>query len=82
MSDARGTRRAAPAQRPRFRCLGCQVFVIGTESGHCPRCGWVPPTTIDTRVAPIETRREWLTNSAIVVAIIVLGSIVAYAASW
>jgi hypothetical protein len=20
------------------------VFVIGTESGHCPRCGFVPPS--------------------------------------
>jgi hypothetical protein len=26
-----------------FRCLVCQVYVTGTPSGHCPRCGFVPP---------------------------------------
>lgn len=28
-----------------FHCLGCQTYVTGTESGHCPKCGWVPPTS-------------------------------------
>ena len=27
-----------------FRCLACQTYVTGTPSGHCPRCGWIPPT--------------------------------------
>jgi hypothetical protein len=27
-----------------FRCLVCKVYVKGTESGHCPRCGFVPPS--------------------------------------
>jgi hypothetical protein len=22
----------------------CREFVVGTASGHCPRCGFVPPT--------------------------------------
>ena len=36
---------AAPLSAPgSFRCLVCQVYVKGTESGHCPRCGFVPPS--------------------------------------
>ncbi|MBA3463153.1 MAG: hypothetical protein H0T46_24565 [Deltaproteobacteria bacterium] len=27
-----------------FRCLVCKVYVSGTEAGHCPRCGFVPPS--------------------------------------
>ncbi len=35
---------AAPLSAPgSFRCLVCKVYVKGTESGHCPRCGFVPP---------------------------------------
>ena len=35
---------AAPLLSPgAFRCLVCKVYVKGTESGHCPRCGFVPP---------------------------------------
>ncbi len=26
-----------------FHCLACRTYVTGTDSGHCPRCGWVPP---------------------------------------
>jgi hypothetical protein len=26
-----------------FRCLVCKTYVTGTPSGHCPRCGFVPP---------------------------------------
>jgi hypothetical protein len=22
----------------------CQEFVVGTASGHCPKCGFVPPS--------------------------------------
>jgi hypothetical protein len=41
--DRRGsvTARRAPG---RFRCLACRRFVLGTESGHCPNCGLVPPS--------------------------------------
>jgi hypothetical protein len=28
----------------RFRCLVCKEYVSGTESGHCPKCGFVPPS--------------------------------------
>jgi hypothetical protein len=27
-----------------FRCLVCQSYVTGTPAGHCPRCGFVPPS--------------------------------------
>lgn len=53
MDRARGPLRTAPPYA-RFRCLGCRVFVRGTEAGHCPRCGLVPPTAIalpDDRLA-------------------------------
>lgn len=29
-----------------FRCLGCRSFVTGTEAGHCPKCGLVPPRAL------------------------------------
>lgn len=36
---------AAPLLAPGpFQCLVCKVYVTGTESGHCPRCGFVPPS--------------------------------------
>lgn len=31
----------------RFRCLVCKEYVVGTASGHCPRCGFVPPRAPD-----------------------------------
>jgi hypothetical protein len=37
--------RSAPPH-PRFRCPVCRVFVRGTEAGHCPKCGFVPPTAM------------------------------------
>jgi hypothetical protein len=40
---------------PRFRCRACQVFVRGTESGHCPRCGLAAPAV--AMLAGGETRR-------------------------
>ncbi len=41
--DGRGSvsARRAPG---RFRCLPCQRYVTGTPSGHCPNCGFVPPS--------------------------------------
>jgi len=27
-----------------FRCLVCRIYVTGTPAGHCPRCGFVPPS--------------------------------------
>ena len=36
---------ASPLLAPgAFRCLVCKTYVKGTESGHCPRCGFVPPS--------------------------------------
>lgn len=32
-----------------FLCLGCRSFVTGTESGHCPKCGLVPPRAVLAR---------------------------------
>ncbi|MGE5185407.1 MAG: hypothetical protein ACM31C_25260 [Acidobacteriota bacterium] len=29
-----------------FHCVACQTYVTGTASGHCPRCGWVPPRVL------------------------------------
>jgi hypothetical protein len=44
--DRRGT--ITPRRSPgRFRCLPCKRVVIGTESGHCPNCGFVPPSAPD-----------------------------------
>jgi hypothetical protein len=39
----RGAFVGKPAPGP-FHCVACKTYVKGTESGHCPRCGWVPPT--------------------------------------
>ncbi len=41
--DGRGsiTAKRAPG---RFRCLPCKRYVMGTESGHCPVCAFVPPS--------------------------------------
>ena len=27
-----------------FRCLVCREYVRGTDTGHCPRCAYVPPS--------------------------------------
>jgi hypothetical protein len=37
-----------------FRCLPCKRTVTGTESGHCPNCGFVPPFAPEL---PQATRR-------------------------
>lgn len=44
---------AAPLSAPgSFRCLVCKVYIKGTESGHCPRCGFVPPAAPRVPEAP------------------------------
>jgi hypothetical protein len=37
-----------------FRCLVCKTYVTGTPSGHCPRCGFVPPA-VSAIVEPSRT---------------------------
>jgi hypothetical protein len=39
----RGVANARPSPGP-FHCVACKSYVTGTPSGHCPRCGWVPPS--------------------------------------
>ena len=46
-----------------FRCLVCKVYVRGTESGHCPRCGFVPP-----QAPPIHDVRQFPTRIVLGVA--------------
>lgn len=29
-----------------FRCRGCHSYVTGTDAGHCPKCGLVPPRAV------------------------------------
>ena len=41
-SMQRGAFTGIPKPGP-FHCIVCKVYVTGTESGHCPRCGFVPP---------------------------------------
>src|SRR5207249_3645511 len=38
----RGAYLGTPSPGP-FHCLGCQTYVTGTPSGHCPRGGYLPP---------------------------------------
>lgn len=51
--DGRGSMTARPAPG-RFRCLPCARIVVGTPSGHCPHCGFVPPSAPDVP-DPAET---------------------------
>jgi hypothetical protein len=57
-----------------FRCLVCRIYVTGTPSGHCPRCGFVPPAAPAIAAEPRRTT-PW-TALAMIVALafaIVLG---------
>ena len=57
---------AAPLPDPGgFRCLVCQAYVQGTASGHCPRCGFVPPSAPE--VPATKTR-----NPAVLVTVLVI----------
>jgi hypothetical protein len=68
--DRRGN--IAPRRSPgRFRCLPCQRVVIGTESGHCPSCGFVPPSALDLP-PPAQTWSPLLLFVVIAAAIAVL----------
>ena len=55
-----------------FHCLACQSYVKGTESGHCPRCGYVPPVA-PPALEPITTYSPlWLVVIATIVALYLL----------
>ena len=65
----------APTLDPgRFRCLVCRAYVTGTPSGHCPTCGFVPPSTPQlTSPRPVEPwhrrvrPRTWLVVAILLV---------------
>lgn len=63
---------AAPLPAPgSFRCLVCKVYVKGTDSGHCPRCGFVPPAA-----PPIPDARgvpAWLLVGGVIAIAIAVG---------
>jgi len=70
--DRRGsiTARRAPG---RFRCLPCKRIVVGTESGHCPNCGFVPPSAPELppaaeRISPLFV----IVVIAVVIALVVI----------
>ena len=63
------------AQPGPFHCLSCKTYVTGTESGHCPRCGFVPPSTVVVHDEPRDEashRRARATALAMVVLILAL----------
>jgi hypothetical protein len=66
----RGAFRGRPTPGP-FHCLACKTYVTGTESGHCPRCGFVPPSAPE--IPAPRTRRAFRID----VSIIVLGILIA-----
>jgi len=51
-----------------FRCLPCKRVVIGTESGHCPNCGFVPPSAPDV---PPPARSVSLVVVTLVIVVVV-----------
>jgi len=66
--------RARVDVRPRFRCLVCQRFVMGTEHGTCPQCGWEPPS-----VAPsAKPRRQSWGPTALVVLLVALAALLGW----
>lgn len=70
-SMQRGAFTGIPSPGP-FHCLVCQSYVTGTESGHCPRCGYVPPVA-PPPLAPITTYSPlWLVVMAVAVALLLL----------
>ena len=68
--DRRGniTARRAPG---RFRCLACKRYVHGTESGHCPSCGLVPPSSLNVPDA-MTSIPIWVVLSVVLVVIVAL----------
>ncbi len=66
--------RARVETRPQFRCLVCKRFVLGTEHGSCPSCGWEPPT-----VAPaVAQRRTSWTPVLVVGTLVVLAALLGW----
>jgi hypothetical protein len=63
--DRRGSVVARRAPGP-FHCLACKRYVQGTESGHCPNCGFVPPS------APSVPPAMTASNAWIVIAVLVV----------
>ena len=73
--NARGSFRGKPAPGP-FHCLGCKSYVTGTETGHCPRCGYVPPVAV---AIPDATHARWplpVTIATLAILIIVAARLV------
>ena len=62
--DRRGSIATLRAPGP-FRCLPCKRVVVGTESGHCPSCGFVPPS------APVVPPRRARVVSPVVVLLVI-----------
>ena len=56
-----------------FRCLVCKVYVTGTEAGHCPRCGFVPPSA-PAAVEPARGYGLWIVIGAAVIAVIAIAA--------
>ncbi len=50
----RGTFTGQPSPGP-FHCVACQTYVTGSASGHCPRCGWVPPRALALPASPAQS---------------------------
>jgi hypothetical protein len=73
--DRRGnvTTRRAPG---RFRCLPCKRYVTGTESGHCPNCGFVPPSApeVPQSMTSISSFVVLLVAAALVALLVLVGN--------
>ncbi|MBL0214165.1 MAG: hypothetical protein IPQ07_09780 [Myxococcales bacterium] len=69
--DSRGTATARPAPGA-FRCLVCQVVVTGTAAGHCPRCGFVPPSALVTAGDSKGTRAGLRVLVLLLIAVVLL----------
>ena len=54
-----------------FRCLPCKRVVIGTESGHCPNCGFVPPVSLSSPSVPAPARPVSIVLVTLVIAVLV-----------
>jgi len=67
--DQRGPVLARPAPGS-FRCLVCQEYVRGTETGHCPRCAYVPPTALPAQDPPPVWNTMLLVHVALILAAI------------
>jgi len=55
-----------------FRCLVCQEYVRGTDTGHCPRCAYVPPSAPIAQDPPPVWTAMMLVHIAFFIAAVVL----------